>query len=63
MSLRAFGMMTGVHYNQLLRIEQGQTNPSLETLYRIADGLDVEVADLLSVVQRDDVMAKSSVSR
>lgn len=63
MSLRAFGMMTGVHYNQLLHIEQGRTNPSLETLYRIANGLDVEVADLLSVVHRDDVPAKNSASR
>lgn len=49
MSLRSFGFMTGIHYNQLLHIEQGKTNPSLETLYRIADGLGISVAYLLDV--------------
>lgn len=47
MSLRTFGDMVGVHYNQLQRIESGQVNPSMSTLYRIADGLGVDVADLL----------------
>lgn len=48
MSLRAFGMMVGVHYNQLLKIEQGKANPSLETLYKIAGGLGLNIADLLT---------------
>lgn len=48
MSLRAFGLMTGVHYNQLLHIEQGKANPSLATLYKIAGGLNVDITDLLS---------------
>lgn len=47
MSLRAFGMMVGVHYNQLLHIEQGRANPSLGTLYKIAKGLNVTIEDLL----------------
>ena len=48
MSLRAFGMMTGIHHNQLLLIEQGKTNPSLKTLYKIAEGLDVDLVELLN---------------
>lgn len=47
LSLRTFGMMVGVHHNQILLIEQGKSNPSLQTLLRIADGLDVPLADLL----------------
>lgn len=47
LSLRAFGMMVGVHYNQILKIEQGTANPSLKTLYKIAEGLEVEIEDLL----------------
>lgn len=39
--------MVGVHYNQILHIEQGKVNPSLKTLYRIAEGLEVDVKDLL----------------
>lgn len=47
LSLREFGMMTGVHHNQILSIEQGEGNPSLRTLLRIADGLGVSLCDLL----------------
>lgn len=47
LSLRALGMMVGVHYNQILKIEQGVANPSIRTLYRIAEGLEVEIEDLL----------------
>ncbi|MDO4442699.1 MAG: helix-turn-helix transcriptional regulator [Slackia sp.] len=47
LSLRTFGMMIGVHHNQILLIEQGKSNPSLQTLLRIADGLDIALPDLL----------------
>lgn len=47
LSLRTFGMMIGVHYNHILNIERGTANPTLQTLYRIAQGLDVPVAKLL----------------
>lgn len=47
LSLRSFGMMVDVHYNQLLHIEQGRANPSLGTLYKIAQGLSIDIRDLL----------------
>lgn len=47
LSLREFGMMVGVHHNQILSIEQGEGNPSLRTLLRIAGGLDISLHDLL----------------
>lgn len=48
MGLRTFGNLVGIHHNQLLLIEQGKTNPSLKTLYKIAEGLDTDLVDLLS---------------
>ena len=47
LSLREFGMMVGVHHNQILSIEQGESNPSLRTLFRIAGGLGLPLRDLL----------------
>lgn len=51
MSLRSFGLMTGVHYNQLLAIEKGKANPSLETLHKISSGLDMELFQLLDCLE------------
>ena len=47
MSLREFGLMADVHPNQVTRIEHGRANPSLQTLYRIAEALEVDLCDLL----------------
>ena len=47
MSLREFGLMADVHPNQVTRIEHGRVNPSLQTLYRIAEALEVDLCDLL----------------
>lgn len=46
LSLRTCGLMVGVHYNQLQRIEQGKANPSFATLYKIAKGLDIDLCEL-----------------
>ena len=40
-------MMVGVHHNQILSIEQGESNPSLRTLFRSAGGLGFPLRDLL----------------
>ena len=47
LSLREFGLMADVHPNQVTRIEHGRVNPSLQTLYRIAEALEVDLCDLL----------------
>ena len=47
LSLREFGLMVDVHPNQVTRIEHGRVNPSLQTLYRIAEALEVDLCDLL----------------
>jgi len=42
-SQRLFSSMIGLDRVTLNNIERGEGNPTLETLIRIADGLDVEV--------------------
>ena len=44
-SQREFSLMIELDRVTLCRIEGGNGNPTLETLQRIADGLDVEVAE------------------
>lgn len=41
-SQRMFSSMIGLDRVTLNRIERGEGNPTLETLIRIADGLDVD---------------------
>ena len=47
LSLRKLGLMIGMDYKHLFRIEHGQASPTLDALARIAAGLDVRVHDLL----------------
>lgn len=43
-SQRFFSSMIGLDRVTLNRIERGEGNPTLETLIRISDGLDIDVA-------------------
>lgn len=42
-----FALYVGMNVAHLGRIERGHGNPSLETLVRLADALDVDVAELV----------------
>lgn len=46
-SLRSLAKMADVSVPNLSRIERGKANFTIETLYRIADALEVEPAALL----------------
>lgn len=46
LSLRRFGMMTGIDYQYMSLIEKGCANPTIDKLDKIARALDVEVRDL-----------------
>jgi transcriptional regulator with XRE-family HTH domain len=46
-SARKFALMIGVHRNYINDIESGAANPSIDILWKIADGLDVDVKDLM----------------
>jgi transcriptional regulator with XRE-family HTH domain len=46
---------TGVHFTQISAIERGlRPNPTLEILVRLAQGLDITPAELVSRVSYDD---------
>ncbi|MEO9484204.1 MAG: helix-turn-helix transcriptional regulator [Ekhidna sp.] len=45
---KAFAIFCEVGRTQLYKIEKGQTNPRLLTLMKIANGLKIQVAELLS---------------
>lgn len=47
LSLRGFALMTAVDKSHLLAIEHGRTAPTLDTIERIAGGLDVPMSYLL----------------
>lgn len=47
-SMRTLATMSGLSANALSMIERGKTSPSVSTLYRLADALDVPVTDFFS---------------
>ncbi|MEI3377657.1 MAG: helix-turn-helix transcriptional regulator [Coriobacteriales bacterium] len=46
LSLRKLASMVNMDYAYICNIESGQANPTLDSLSKIADGLDVEVVAL-----------------
>lgn len=46
LSLREFGLMTGIDYAYLSNIENGKANATVDVLAKIADGLGVTIKDL-----------------
>lgn len=46
LTLQALGERSGLSISTLSKIENGQLSPTYETLLRLADGLEVEVAEL-----------------
>jgi transcriptional regulator with XRE-family HTH domain len=45
------GKMEGdIDTTNISRIESGRTNPTLHTLYRISQALEVELSDLLKII-------------
>lgn len=38
-----------IEYNNMIRIEKGRTNPTLGTLYKICQGLDIRLVDIVDV--------------
>jgi transcriptional regulator with XRE-family HTH domain len=47
-SMRTLAQMSGLSANALSMIERGKTSPSVSTLYRLADALDLPVTDFFS---------------
>lgn len=45
-SQEKFGLEVDLSENQIRRIEKGQTNPTIKSLFKIADVLNVNIKDL-----------------
>lgn len=45
-SLRRFALMINIDYSNLSNIETGKTNVTIDSLAKIADGLEVSLKDL-----------------
>lgn len=45
-SLRRLGLMTGVYYQYISRIEKGDANPTVDVLDKLASALNATVRDL-----------------
>jgi transcriptional regulator with XRE-family HTH domain len=48
-SIQQFSDLLDIEYNNLIRIEKGRTNPTITTLYKISQLLDVKLADLVDI--------------
>src|SRR6478609_9992275 len=48
LSQEAAAVRCGIHWTQLGKVERGQRSLRLETIVRIADGLDVDAGSLVS---------------
>lgn len=48
-SLQEFSDKIDIEYNNLIRIEKGRTNPTLGTLHKICQALDVQLVDVVNV--------------
>jgi len=49
LSIQEFSDIIDIEYNNLIRIEKGRTNPTLGTLYKICQALDVRIIDIVDV--------------
>ena len=48
-SLQEFSDKIDIEYSNLIRIEKGRTNPTLGTLYKICQALNVKLIDIVNV--------------
>jgi len=48
-SLQELADMIDIEYNNLIRIEKGRTNPTVATLFKISQALNVRLLDLVDI--------------
>jgi len=49
LSIQEFSDKLDIEYNNLIRIEKGRTNPTLGTLYKICQILNVKLKEIVDV--------------
>lgn len=60
LTLAAIEEFTGIDYRQIIRIEQGEVNITVQTAYRIARALGVETHELYIPRERSSIRAKAA---
>lgn len=58
MSIEAFAKQIGVSKLTLIKIEQGEANPTLSVIWKIADGLKISISALLSMESNVSIVRK-----
>ena len=48
-SIQQFSDLLNIEYNNLIRIEKGRTNPTISTLYKISQFLDIKLSEIVDV--------------
>ena len=48
-SLQEFADIIDIEYNNLIRIEKGRTNPTITTLFKIPQALNVRLLELVDI--------------
>ncbi|MBB4037658.1 transcriptional regulator with XRE-family HTH domain [Dysgonomonas hofstadii] len=49
LSIMSLADKLDIEYNNMIRIEKGRTNPTLGTLYKICQALNVKLIDIVNV--------------
>jgi transcriptional regulator with XRE-family HTH domain len=62
-TLQEIATRSGLSISTLSKIERGQLSPTYETLLRLADGLQVDIAELFAGGTADAPLARRSVTR
>ncbi|MDR0546943.1 MAG: helix-turn-helix domain-containing protein [Dysgonamonadaceae bacterium] len=53
LSLQNLSDKLDIEYNNLIRIEKGRTNPTIGTLFKICQPLDVKLIEIVDVESKD----------
>lgn len=49
LSIMSLADKLDIEYNNMIRIEKGRTNPTLGTLYKICQALEVKLVDIVDI--------------
>jgi transcriptional regulator with XRE-family HTH domain len=49
MTIQELSDKLNIEYNNLIRIEKGRTNPTIGTLYKVSETLNVSIIELIDV--------------
>ncbi len=50
-SLQELSDKVDIEYNNLIRLEKGRTNPTIWTLYKISQALEINISDIVGLKQ------------